>query len=422
MKLFFSKYKLEILILITILFLIFYRSPFILFSGRFWAEEGSFWFKNSYQYGPFYGLTQVLWGTGYFNLWPNLATVFATFFPLEYAPLVTTYFSLIVLIYLFSIILFSKSIFLVNLNDKLIISLIILVSPGITLGIWLNTLTSQVYFTLICVFIFFFDENHKSYFKFSNPIAVFFSSLSSMLPILLIPFFFIKYLKNRKFYNLLNFNILLIGGVFQFCIFIFSKYNNLDFEDAHTRFIISLEKITNFTYNVFFKTFFGRDLTHFIYFKIVNNFILYFLILTLSFLFLYKFKKYFQKYKNDKILFYILIFFILNCFFAIYGSKFEEVQGRYAAVPSVLLSLIVYRLIYLSKGIARYFFIFLTFCTLITGIYDFKHNNRYYYWLICTDCPVWKNELKKWEMNPSYKISIWPYWHKVMKLSNKNVN
>ena len=86
MQTLFSKYKLEILILTLIFFLIFYRSPFVLFSGRFWAEEGSFWFRNSYQYGPYYGLTQVFWGSSYLNLWPNLASVFATFAPIEYAP------------------------------------------------------------------------------------------------------------------------------------------------------------------------------------------------------------------------------------------------------------------------------------------------------------------------------------------------
>ena len=47
---FLKNYK--ILFLLFILFLIFYRSPYIFLNGRFIAEEGSFWFRNAFLFGP----------------------------------------------------------------------------------------------------------------------------------------------------------------------------------------------------------------------------------------------------------------------------------------------------------------------------------------------------------------------------------
>ena len=49
---FLKNYK--IIFLLIILILIFYRSPYIFLNGRFVAEEGSFFFKNAYLYGPIY--------------------------------------------------------------------------------------------------------------------------------------------------------------------------------------------------------------------------------------------------------------------------------------------------------------------------------------------------------------------------------
>ena len=70
-------------------------------NGRFVAEEGSFFFKNAYLYGPIYGLKQILFGNGYFNLWANVSSVFAASLPLKYAPFGTVYMAFFVQFYLF---------------------------------------------------------------------------------------------------------------------------------------------------------------------------------------------------------------------------------------------------------------------------------------------------------------------------------
>jgi hypothetical protein len=76
---FYKNYK--IFLLIFFLLLIYYRSPYIFNNGRFVAEEGSFWFRNTYLFGPIKGLTQIFYGSGYFNLWANISSVVASFLP-----------------------------------------------------------------------------------------------------------------------------------------------------------------------------------------------------------------------------------------------------------------------------------------------------------------------------------------------------
>ena len=110
---FFSK-NYKILFLLFILFLIFYRSPYIFLNGRFIAEEGSFWFRNAFLFGPVKGITQIFVGSGYFNFWANISSVLATFLPLEYAPFATVYMAFLVQFYLFIFIIYSESTFLNN--------------------------------------------------------------------------------------------------------------------------------------------------------------------------------------------------------------------------------------------------------------------------------------------------------------------
>jgi hypothetical protein len=195
---FFLSKKYKFILLILILVLIFYRSPYIFLNGRFVAEEGSFWFHNSYLYGPIKGLTQIFWGSGYINIWPNLASTFALLVPIEFAPMVTVYFALSVKILLFLFVIYSQSNFLITNFDKTIISLVILASPPMVPEVWANTLTSQVYFTTFSILILFQDEMKENLFNKLSPFVLFFSGLSSLLTCTLTPFFFYKYIKSKN--------------------------------------------------------------------------------------------------------------------------------------------------------------------------------------------------------------------------------
>ena len=125
----------KIILLFIILVIIFYRSPHIFLNGRFAAEEGAFFFRNSFLNGPIQGLFYVFEGSPYFNFWANLASVLASYFPLEYSPLVTVYMAFLVQFYLFVFIIFSESDFLINIKDKIIVSFLVLLAPPMVASI-----------------------------------------------------------------------------------------------------------------------------------------------------------------------------------------------------------------------------------------------------------------------------------------------
>ena len=414
-KFFLSK-NYKVILLIFILLLIFYRSPYIFLTGRFVAEEGSFWFHNSYLYGPIKGLTQIFWGSGYINIWANLAATFALLVPIEYAPLVTVYFALSVKIFLFVFVIYSQSNFLITNFDKTIISLAILASPPMVPEIWANTLTSQVYLTIFSILILFLQDTSENFFNKSSPYVLFFSGLSSLLTCTLTPFFFYKYIKNKNKINLLNFILIFFVSCFQSVIFIYSKIQNFDLEGNQTRFILSLDKLVNYTYNVLLKSFIGRDLTQSLYYDFFISVNIYLLTGLIILIFIILLKYSFQRIKNDGVLISLISIFIIISVFTIFGSKMEQVQGRFAALPGVLLIFIAYRFFQLSSNHFKNFYLILILFTLMTGFYEFKLNNKYPHFLICIDCPNWKDELKKWKLDKNYQLKIWMYPEKTMKL------
>jgi len=126
----FKNYKIEFIFLLIIISISFYRSPYIFLNGRFVAEEGSLYFRNSYLFGPLEGLKTIQWlEAQYYNFWANISSIFASFVPLNYAPLVTVYFAFAVQLYLFIFIIFSQSNFIKTNTDRFFISFIVLLSP-----------------------------------------------------------------------------------------------------------------------------------------------------------------------------------------------------------------------------------------------------------------------------------------------------
>ena len=409
----------KIILFIIIILLAFFKSPFIFLNGRFVAEEGSQWFYNSYMNGPLSGFFQILPENGYFNLWPNIASIFATFVPLEISPYVTVYFAFLVKIYLFSFIIFQNYIFLKTNFEKFIVALIVLVSPPMVAEVWLNTLTSQVYFTLIVLMIF-FQTNTNNFYSKSSSAVLFISTLSSITSCIFAPFFLVKYIKEKNKLNFLNLVSIFIGSFIQTCVFIFIKINNLESIGESYRYNISLEKIISFLYNAVYKSFLGRDLTQSIYFLIENSLNFNLIILLSSILFFLFIIIFFKKIINNKVLFYLIIFFIIQSFLAIYASKGIQVQGRYALIPGVLLIFIFLKLREIDNSSIKFISFILITLSIITGLYEYKHNNKYPHFLICIECPIWKEEVKKWRKDNSYELKIWDYPRKKMKLIKDN--
>ena len=405
------------ILLIFVLFLIFYRSPYIFLNGRFVAEEGSFWFRNAYLFGPIKGITQVFLGSGYLNLWSNISSVVASMLPLELSPFGTVYMSFFVQLFLVIYIIFSESNFLKNGFDKFFICLLTLITPPMVAEVWLNTLTSQVYFSMLTILIFFQNYSSSNIINKLSPIILLISGLSSLIPCVLFPFFLYKWYIQKSFSNLLNCITLGLATLFQLSIFSYIKFNSLELGGSNLRYDITFDKIISYFYNVIIKTFFGRDLTQIFFYKFFNLSQLPILISLLVVLILFFLKFSFKKIKNDKILKYLILFFIIQSLFVIYAGKDNQVQGRFAVIPGILLLFVTYRYSQISSGVTKFFFSFLLFFSLSIGFYEYKINNKYRHFLDCYSCPIWEDELKKWRLNNNYEIKIWNYPGKTMKLN-----
>ena len=412
---FYKNYK--IFLLIFFLLLIYYRSPYIFNNGRFVAEEGSFWFRNTYLFGPIKGLTQIFYGSGYFNLWANISSVVASFLPLELSPFGTVYMAFLVQLFLLISIIFSNSNFLKNRYDKFFICLVTIITPPMVAEVWLNTLTSQVYFSILTILIFFHNDNYKNFLNKLSSIILLISGLTSLIPCVFSPFFFYKWFIKKNFSNLLNLFALCFATFFQLCIYLYIKINSLELGGANTRYEITLEKITSYFYNVIVKTFFGRDLTQgifFNFFELSHLTLITSLLIVLTLVFLiFNFKS----IKNDEVLKFLILFFIIQSLFVIYAGKDNQVQGRFALIPGILLLFITYRLSQVTSGVTKIIFIILLFFSLITGFYEYKINNKYKHFLECINCPIWRDELKNWKIDNNYELKIWNYPGKTMKLN-----
>ena len=107
--------------------------------------------------------------------------------------------------------------------------------------------------------------------------------------------------------------------------------------------------------------------------------------------------------------YFLLSFFLLNSFLAIYASKVELVQGRYALIPGILLIFIFYRIFQISNSFSKILCSLLIIMSLSAGLYEFKTKNIYPEFLMCMDCPDWEKEVSKWENDNTYDLKIWMY-------------
>lgn len=411
----------KIFFLLILLFIIFYRSPYILINGRFVAEEGSFWFRNAHLHGPFYALTQIFWGSSYLNLWSNIASFFSILVPIEYAPYVTVYFSLLIKLYLFIFIVFSESEFIKSNFDKAIISFIVLLSPPMVPEVWLNTLTSQVYFFIFCILILLQNSFKKNFFFYTSPIILFLGGMSSILCCALTPIFFLNFIKKKNKFNFINFFLILFSALVQFFIFIFSHVENLAFGGSQERFILSINKFINFLYNVYIKAFLGRPFTQFLYYNIFENLNFVIIFFSISLLIIFFFILILKNIPKDDILNKLFFAFFIISLLSFFASKDSSVQGRYAVAPGILSLFIFYRISQISSIFFRYFSYILVFISILAGAYEFKSRTKYPEFLLCNTskwtCPDWKSEVFKWKNDKNYKMKIWNYPGKYMSLN-----
>ena len=433
MKLDFFSKKIKHITFVLLILISFYRSPYILFNGRFIGEEATHHYLYAVNNSFYENLLYFDIRAGYYNFIPNIFTWLATLFPIERAPLITVYGSLFIIILLPYLTLFRDSKLFNTTKKKILGSLVFLISPPFVVELWLNTLNSQIYLCLITILILFMTNLSETQKKINNFIVLV-SSFSGIYSCAVIPLFIHKYFKDRSHYNLINVVTMFIANIVQLTLIFYSKLSMKLHESVLSN-DYNVDIIPNFIYNIIFKSFLGRDLTHlawinFNFFGI--NYLSYsFVILIIAFFFIVlKFKNIVNFLKSNYVVVYLFSIFIIISTIIILGSLHNQIGGRYSTIPGVTLILIIF---YSSFKIKNNFFSklfsLLIIISLFAGAYEFRPKYKinlknpdvnYLKDLDCLNCPEWKSEVKIWRNDKNYFIKLWPYPRKELNLVIKN--
>ena len=422
------KSKKKELFFITLLLIFFYRSPYIFLNGRFMAEEGEIFFANAYKYSFLYSFFFVDLYSGYLNLWANISGIISNFFDLEIAPLISNYLSLIPKLLIIYFVLYENLIALNNFWYKILFCLIVFICPQNVPEIWMNSINSQIFFCILSFVLLIINYQHDKI-KLVNLGLLLISGLSGIYSCILTPVFFYKYYLFKKSQDFFNFLIILLCSITQVIIIFYSKFTGSLY--AGKIHFINLELINNFIYNVFLKSFFGGNLIKYFYFNLETYFYIIilgsFLLFSFFIFFLLSFINDFKSFSAKSKFFFISLIY---CFLSVsiivmVGGVSNYVGGRYAALPSFyMLLLVLLSISILRNNLMRFCLIILLITSNVVGFSEFRpnvlqinNNHHSLKSLDCIGCPNWEEEVKKFRADNNYELKIWPYNNKSMNLN-----
>ena len=409
--------KFKIFFIIFTIFLHYLKTPYLFQNGRFIQNDAIHYATalNSDWYEIF---SLIYWPSGYLNFFANLSSFLnSRLVNIEFAALFNVYFCYLIIFFLHYIIIFYKSNFFHTNFSRLFASIIISISPIFVFEIWLDSMNSQVYLCLLSFFILFLK--HDTISKIFSPIILGIAGLSGVYTCLLTPLFIFRNLKYRTKINLINSLTLIFTSIVQFSIILSAKFSGkLYLGKLNFNYFLNYNEIESFTYNILIRPFLSSSLSNYFIeiLAIENNnklrlliiILVILIILSLSFNFLFHIKKKNLKLNFD-LLSLIYLFFVCSML-VIIGGVNDSVGGRYSVIPSFCILFILFKLCYIGNNVQflKKISFALVFLSILTGIYDYRIKK----WIIfyeCINCPQWKNEIQKYNLDNNYKIKVWPY-------------
>lgn len=186
---------------VVLVIVAFFKSPYILLEGRFWAEEGMLHFQRAYSYAWYQPLLFVDQHAGYLLFFGNLSAIAAAkLTPLSAAPLVTAWLSLLPLLLTWWLILCFRNELFDNILIRFLVALSLVVGPFVHPEVWLNTINSQVYWGIFTFFTLFLsdDETWSRKRRWSIRGALTMAGLTGLYSVALWPLFMLKFLLRRS--------------------------------------------------------------------------------------------------------------------------------------------------------------------------------------------------------------------------------
>lgn len=207
-----NRYYSRLACLGVVMALMIWRCPTFLVEPRFWAEEGKYYFASAYNNGFWHGLFAEHFG--YFSFVPNVASALATFLPLEFAPLFTTYTAVVFQLLVCALVVFGNSPFWNTVPRKLLVACgILLLAPG---EVWLTTICTQ-YWLSIAAFLLLLepDANLGSTRRWCYRICLLIAGLTSVTSCFLVPFYLLKAIRSKGRETIVQASILAFAALLQ---------------------------------------------------------------------------------------------------------------------------------------------------------------------------------------------------------------
>jgi hypothetical protein len=435
-------YSLFSLLFFAVLILV--RYPGFALEPRFWAEE-SLYFETFLHVNNWWeGFDALVYPAYYIGLL-RLAGLLATFTELELAPIVTTYFAFSISIIPLLILFFTKCKYWESLQQKIMLSFFLIFSCS-TGEIWLTSTNLGFIFPVVS-FLILLDDNLESKIKrILYCVLLSCAVFTGPITLIMAPFFVIRFFQTRQKQFLTYCSILLFLGLLHVLYYLVSANAGVS---SPSRFVAEFSPLKSLTHlvssnlifplfgyfvSIVFRT--GLDVINIgientPYLEMINNKLPDFLVAGIGSIF-----HFFTKIK-------ILVngFIISSLIFGFYYlAKKESFEGKvYFLLLFVYLSTVIGLLSLKGLGGLRYSYI--TSFILLFYLYqrlaldkEKLKNNLVKFLLVFSvaisvieyyprtisftpenlvgekaNWPVWKQEVRRWEMDNNYQPRVWPY-------------
>lgn len=396
--------------------IIYLRRPSFFLEPRLWAEEGVVYFSYAHAHVWYEALIKP--HLGYFALWPNLAsTIAANLVPLIYVPLITTFFAFAVQLVPITLILWGQSELWQHPVKKIAGIFIILFTP-LTNEIWLNTINSQFYFSVITFLILLNETNNSPFRKWFSRALLLCAGLTGVISCFLTPLFFLKAWWEYKRERLVQACILAICTVIQLVVLWVSiRRNILPPRDPVLDMTLFVSVLWTQSISMLL---FGRDIAiqfaelirltqaNLESFELTGLLLLF----TEIIFFLYISSK--LAWQQRLILVGSFFLLIILSIMGSLGSESDKYRlilpdngARYFYGPNVVLMFLLLANIEwrgnIPDRIRSGFFAILLVIALTLGVLQYQKFRDF------TDSgPEWTEEISRWEKDQTYPIKIWP--------------
>jgi hypothetical protein len=413
-----ANYYPNLILLLGVIILIILRAPWLLIHPRVWAEEGIY-LTYALHHSALQTLLHLHPDSGYYLLSANLSALWSALVAkkigLEYAPLVTEYFSLCLQILPFGILIFGKSHLFRNRAVIAAGCLIILLAPTTSGELWLNTINSMSWIGLAVLIILFEDttgwsQRRRNVFRLLLVLFGFCGPYAAIM----FPLFAFSYFVYRERERVVQTAILAGCSLLQFGIFVSvrhaggaaSRLGTLTLDSAvvnvfyfHVAGAIGGERgaIAIFQHlglaDALQKSIAvprGGPVVLAAYFcGLVAALILYGL--------------WSRKLRSQSAL--LIGTFLFFAAFTASAAAFGVPLNRYAFFPGLAFLLVVLDGAWNHRYLAaRALCSILLVCALWSGIRDYRG-----FWISYgTGAPVWSDEVQKWRLDNRYELRVWP--------------